>query len=242
MRVFLSVVLSTFLLSSNLYADTIVLGAAQDNTIYQDSTGNSNGSGDFFFTGQNGGASPRRGLIQFDLSTLPAGAVVTGVTLDLVASQVSSTTAYDISFHRLLAAWGESTSDANGGEGGGAAAAPGDATWNESFFGSQNWANPGGDFVTGASATTSVSTTGAYSWTGPGLVDDVQSWIDGTNSNFGWIGIGNEIDASSAKRFNSRNNASNNPTLTIEFDVIPEPATTGLIIFGCLGMMGRRRR
>ena len=240
--------ISTFLLTAILCApnfvaaDIVVLNPSQDNTIYQDSPGNSNGSGDFVFAGQNGGASPRRGLTQFDLSAIPTGATITGVTVNMFASQVSSTDASDVSFHRLLSAWGESTSDANGGEGGGIAAATGDATWTNTFFDSQFWTTEGGDFISTASATTSVSTTGAYSWSSPGLIDDVQGWLDGSIANFGWIAVGNETTASTAKRFNSRSNSSNNPTLTVEFTAVPEPASACVLAVGAMGLLIRRRR
>ena len=85
MRIYGIIVIVFGLLAGSLHADTVVLNPIQDSTIYQDNVGNSNGGGEFFFAGQNGGASPRRGLIQFDLSAIPAGSVITGVTFDLLS-------------------------------------------------------------------------------------------------------------------------------------------------------------
>ncbi len=243
MRIYGIIVIVFGLLAGSLHADTVVLNPIQDSTIYQDNVGNSNGGGEFFFAGQNGGASPRRGLIQFDLSAIPAGSVITGVTFDLFASQVSSPDDVDVSFHRLTSAWGESPdSNPGGGEGGGTAAATGDATWNHTFFDDQLWTTQGGDFIADASATTTVSTTGAYSWSGAGLIDDVQGWLDGSISNYGWIGIGDETVAATAKRFNSRTNGSNVPTLTVQFSAIPEPGSACLVSVLTLGLISRRRR
>ena len=228
------------LIGSNCYADTLVFDAAADNTIYQDSTGNSNGAGDFLFAGNNGGNSPRRSLINFDLSAIPTGATITNVTFTAFVSQGNGTTV-DIDLHRLTNDWGESTSDAPGGEGGGTSAAIGDATWDENFFGTSNWTNPGADFIVGSSATASVGTSGSHSWSSAGLVSDVQDWVDGSAANFGWILIGDESGPSTARRFNSRTNANNSPFLTIEFESIPEPAT-GLLLAAALLSCGTIRR
>ena len=157
-------------LSSISFADSIVIDAARDTTIYEDNTGNSNGAGDFLFAGQNGGSSPRRGLIAFDLSMIPQNATIDSVSLSLFVSQANSTMA-DVSLHRLEADWGEGTSDAPGGEGGGTAAAAGDATWDDSVFGMTAWASQGGDFAPNASATTTVGGAGsAYTWSAPELI------------------------------------------------------------------------
>lgn len=245
MRFVLFLVVAFFASSALVTAETVVvLNPSQDNSIYENSPSNSNGSGDFLFAGQNASPSPRRALIQFDLSTIPTDAVITGASMNLFASQVASTDAYDVSLYRLESAWGESTSDANGGEGGGIAAATGDATWINSFFDDQFWTTAGGDFSADASATTTVSTTGAYTWSSPGLVSDIQGWLDGSVSNFGWIAIGNETVASSAKRFNSRSNGSSNPALTIEFSTtaVPEPSSACLLGALGLGLLIRRRR
>ncbi|QDV83738.1 DNRLRE domain-containing protein [Planctomycetes bacterium TBK1r] len=243
MRIVLFFVVAFFASSALVNAATVVvLNPSQDNSIYENSPGNSNGSGDFFFAGQNASPSPRRALIQFDLTAIPTDAVITGASLSLFASQVASSTAYDVSLYRLESAWGESTSDANGGEGAGIAAATGDATWTNTFFNDQFWTTPGGDFVADASATTTVSTTGAYTWSSPSMVSEIQGWVDGSVANFGWIAIGNEAVASSAKRFNSRSNGSNNPALTVEFTAVPEPSSACLLGALGLGLLVRRRR
>ncbi len=61
-------------------AVTVTLPASQDNTLYENSAGAlSNGAGEFFFAGRNGGAGgqiAQRGLIQFDVaSQIPLGAL-----------------------------------------------------------------------------------------------------------------------------------------------------------------------
>ena len=67
---------------------TVILSAAKDNTIYQDATGNSNGIGENFFSGNTATESARRALIKFDIAAqIPAGAVITSVTLNLFCNR-----------------------------------------------------------------------------------------------------------------------------------------------------------
>ena len=238
---FLSGFLVVSLCCSLAFCDVVSLDASKDNAIYADNTNNSNGAGDFFFAGRNGGNSSRRGLISFDLSSIPSNAVIDSVTLNLVVSQASSGVAADIGLHRLISDWGESTSDAPGGEGGGTSAASGDATWDFAFFDNTAWTTPGGDFLGNASATTVVDVNGSYSWSSPGLIADVESWLANPTSNFGWIIIGDETAASTSKRFNSRSNGSNNPGLVIEFSVVPEPGAA-VVLLALLPLGGARRR
>lgn len=223
-------------------ADMVVLEAVADNTIYQDNTSNSNGAGDFIFAGNNGGNSPRRALIRFDLSSIGANATIDQVTFTAFLSQ-GNAASVNVSLHRLTADWGESTSNAPGGEGGGDAAADGDATWLENFFGSSNWAVPGGDFVVNPSATMVIDETlGSYQWSSTGLRDDVASWLDGSQSNFGWILIGDESGPGTAKRFNSRDNVANSPFLTVHFTPVPEPGSALLLTVSMLVCGSKRRR
>jgi hypothetical protein len=230
------------LTSASLQArDTLVLDAVRDNVMYQDNANNSNGSGDFLFAGQNGGGSPRRSLIRFDLSAIPDQAVIDSVTITLFMSQ-SGAGDTEVSFHRLLADWGESTSDASGGEGGGAPAQMGDATWNDRFFPGIAWANAGGDFVAEASATITVGGVGDYDWGSGLLASDVQTWLDGDADNFGWLLIGDESTAATSKRFNSRSNAAGVPQLTVQFTVVPEPTSLVVCILVTGFSLSRRRR
>lgn len=208
-------------------AEVVTLAPAKDNTLYQSATGSlSNGAGQHFFVGRTDAISAgaiRRAVIAFDVAaSIPAGAVVTRVDLTLNMSRTIALL-QPVSLHRLLADWGEGTSDATFEEGGGAAATPGDATWIHRFFSSTNlWTGPGaaGDFVTAPSTTVQVGAIGAYTFLSTaGMVADAQGWVENPATNFGWILIGNEASISTTKRFDSRENplASVRPMLTIEF-------------------------
>ena len=189
---------------------TVILTASADNTIYQDNKDNSNGAGQNFFAGNTGGqtgSSPRRALLKFDLSTIPAGALVTSASLSLVVNRTQAGNE-STTIHKVLASWGEGTSNAGTRDGGGTAATTDDATWTNRLHPGTPWGTPGGDFVATASATTIVGASGAYIFTAPTVVADIQSWLTDPATNFGWIVKGNEGGTQTAKRFASRQNSS----------------------------------
>ena len=202
-------------------AESVTLSPSKDNTLYENSDGAlSNGSGGFLFSGNNGQGATRRGVIAFDVAaTVPDGSIVTSASLILNMSRTSGGGG-SVSLHRLLADWGEASSNAGGNEGGGGPASPGDATWIHSSFDSEVWATPGGDFKTEASAATNVSGIDSYTWEStPDLVGDVQAWLDGPGANFGWLIMGNESRTTTAKRFDSRENGdeATRPVLKVEY-------------------------
>lgn len=227
---------------------TIDLVPIQDNTLYEISDRSpdgtsplSNGAGSYLFTGSILTGDLRRALVAFDIAgSLPSGALITEVTLTMQMSKTiaGSTT---VGVHRLTSDWGEGDSDAGGEEGAGTAAQTGDATWIHTFYPGSNWLAPGGDFVGAASSSQTVGNAGSYGWPStPELVADVQSWLDNPSTNFGWLVMGNEFTAPSAKRFNSRENGSGVPTLTITYQApVPSlPAWAMLTLVLCLILAG----
>jgi hypothetical protein len=228
--------------AAGVRADEVTLGAAKDNTLYQDELGSlSNGAGTGMFCGNTGRGNARRAVLAFDLSSIPAGSTITAVTLRL---NVSMTISGDVqvTVHRLAASWGEGTSVALGGQGGGIAATPGDATWLHRFYDTTFWSTPGGDFNPTPSAVQTVGFAGPYQWSGAGLVADVQSWLNTPAQNFGWLVHGDEGVLSSAKRFDTHEhvNPDVRPKLIVQFT---PPSTCypdcnhdgilGLADFGC---------
>jgi spore coat protein A, manganese oxidase len=214
------------------FADTVVLLPQEDNTLYEDPTGQlSNGHGIYLFAGKTSSNLLRRGLIAFDLTSIPTNTTITGATLSMFLSLSSPDPAgVNISLSKALRGWGEGASDAGEPGGAGAPAQAADATWIHNFYNTSFWSAPGGDFSTVLSATTPVSTVNAtYTWSGSGLLADVQSWVSNPASNFGWVILGNEINASSGRRFNTRENTSNPPQLTVTYQLssaTPTPTPT----------------
>jgi hypothetical protein len=198
----------------------VVLVADRDNTLYETEMDAgevqnefSNGAGSFLFAGRTNFDAVfrlRRGLIRFDLSTLPAGSEILSAELTLYQSNVPpGAFPITVSLHRVLQDWGEGAADGIGPEGQGAPAQPGDATWFHRFYDTATWTDPGGTFAISASASATVGAAlGDYSWNcTSGLVGDIQAWVDDSNASFGWIVIGGEEGGGTARRFNSTNNA-----------------------------------
>jgi spore coat protein A len=216
-------------------ADTAILPAAQDNTLYepiqQDSfEDRSNGAGETMFAGkiknvlnEGGQVAVRRAVLAFDIaaSGIPAGSTIDSVTLQLTCTKAASSSSFDVRLHELQSDWGEGTSNTgNSQQGRGETPTTGDATWQHTFYDTQFWTTVGGDYDGTASATTPVGGPGTYSWgTTSGMVADVQNWLDNPTQNFGWIVIGDEAQILTAKQFATREEgtAADRPVLEINY-------------------------
>ncbi len=207
--------------SRRTLCEDVIVSASKDNTLLETATGGkSNGKGNHFFSGLTspGFNRLRRGSIAFDIAqSVPPGSEILSVALKLnvsrtlVGSQV-------VQLHRALADWGEGASLALNQEGRGGNSAIDDVTWLHRHFPDDFWVQPGGDFEPAASGSTDVDAIGSYVWSGPGLVEDVQLWLDDSSSNFGWL-IRSDESVRSTKRFDSRENpdVSARPELRIEY-------------------------
>jgi hypothetical protein len=231
-------------LATQAEAAEVSVTSAKDNTLYADPEGDvSNGDGEYFFVGRSGpfSGNPRRGILAFELAgLLPDGAIIQSVELRLHMSMTNSP-GQTILMHRLLADWGEGTSQADGNEGGGADAEPGDATWLHRYYDDTFWTNPGGDFDAIVSASTFVDSNFFYhTWTSAQMIVDVQAWIADPSSNFGWILIGDESMNQTAMRFGTHENetAAYRPMLIITY----VPAPGALALLGIVALAPRRRR
>lgn len=195
----------------------VTLEAVADTTIFEEGP-LGNGAGEWFFAGSTNRSVLRRGLLRFEVADqIPPAATVTAAQLILTQDRARTIAPAGTSIHRALAAWAEGSSDAAGQEGRGVTAQPGDATWEHAVLGEKAWSIPGGDWAVDPSAVTDVSANGTYTWSSPGLIEDVQSWIDGTAENLGWFIIGDEETTGSARRFLSRESEAGGAILIIEY-------------------------
>jgi len=201
---------------------------SKDNTLYETTDQEwSNGQGFYLFVGRTSSTTNevlRRAVMKFDLGALPSNAIVDSVRLEVTVSRVPTVgnAPQPMTLHRLTTDWGEGSSKAIGNEGGGTDPATGDATWSHTFFNTQFWNTPGGDFVAATSDSTTLNGLGPYELRGDGLADDVTFWLANPASNFGWILLGNESAVpKTAKRLNSRNvgtpPSTTPPTLTVYY-------------------------
>jgi len=221
-RTLLALLLMTALgctVASSATAAIININPNKDNTLYEYDPAegdHSNGAGFHFFAGENAMGELRRGVLAFDVAgAIPPASTIVAVSLTMNMSMTPAG-ALTVELHKLLADWGEGTSHAPMGEGDGAPATPNDATWRHRFFDTIFWTNEGGDFSATVSASQSVGGIGQYTWTSAQMVADVQSWLDDPASNFGWLVLGDESAAATAKRFDTRESASP-PVLTIQY-------------------------
>jgi hypothetical protein len=216
-------------------ADLIVLTPSQDNSVFAESN-NSAGAKIGLYVGVTngaGGSTIRRAFMQFNLAGIPAGSTINSVTLKLERDIQAPTSGLEVlDLHPVLQSWGEGTSTGNGAGGLGYAPSAGSVTWIHRFFSTQSWTTPGGDIGPVSGSILLDSTGQVLIPSQPGMVADVQNWINNPASNFGWaLKYNNETTTGTARRFSSREvtTVSNRPTLTVDFSIIPEPNSCFLI-------------
>ncbi|MBL9078367.1 MAG: hypothetical protein JNL08_12730 [Planctomycetes bacterium] len=200
---------------------TVTLTATADNTLYQNATGAlSNGKGIGIFVGMTGGGVATRAVLRFNVAaSIPAGATIVGARLTLDAAQSNYPLPLQVTGHRLLQNWGEGTSVAPLGGGGGAAATAGDATWLHTFFNTSLWTTAGGTFGPATFAWDTPAFGLSSSSDGPATVADVQFWLDNPAQDFGWLLKSDEtLPAPTARRFVSRDaTTGTKPRLTVTY-------------------------
>jgi len=225
---------------------TVTLTPSKDTTLFEMAgwPDLGSGGGELFAGGiaqQNefGNAYKRRALLRFDVSGIPANAVITSATLRVRVTKTISGT-YTFCLYRMLADWGEGPSN-SATEGTGVPAQVGDATWNYRFFGTPStaWINKGGDFSNVVSGTANMGGVGPYTFTGSIMGSDVQGWVNGTKPNYGWM-MTSELEflTSIAKRISSRESSAANRPLLIVTYTLPPPPTCGTSDFNGDGDFG----
>jgi hypothetical protein len=200
-----------------------ILSPSKDDTLYETLlTQNNNGAGQWLFAGKTRNGEIRRGLIAFDIASgIPEGSTITGVSLTMTVSRTIAK-ATEIGLHRVESEWQEGSVDAFGNEGSGAGAdaQPGDPSWTHRAFDTAEWDTPGGDFAADASATTTVDGRTAHTWASTAqLVEDVQSWLNNPDTNYGWLVLGDETKNQTTNRFNTKENedSESGPVLVVEY-------------------------
>lgn len=180
-------------------------------------------------TGTNYGPYLRRALVSFDVAgQVPAGSTIQSAQLQLNLRQDGpSAPGKVLSVYRLSETWGEGTSMNSTGQGTGAAATTGDATWTRRFYNTSAWSTAGGSRSPTASTTQAIGSLGALVWASTSkTVSDVQGWLDTPTSNAGWIILGDESTNNTACQFYSVQTAATPaqaPTLVVSYLTTPVP-------------------
>lgn len=177
-------------------ATGVTLQASQDTWI-DEAHSNSNYGSSISFTVTNA-LKRGRGLVQFDLSSIPAGTLLKSATLRLFTGSFSPQTNSILTVNPVNVPWTE-----------------GGANWKTANGLSNSWMGGGfgGNFAAAAASTTLSSsfTSGWVEWDVTGLA---QEWVDGIIPNYG---VGVLIDTSSAVIFNSREFTVKQPQLVITY-------------------------
>ncbi len=225
-----NILLLTSLFTLSGQAATLQVTSSKDNTLYETADGSlSNGAGNYAFIGTTGnfdGQNKRRALYQFDLSSIPANSVINSVMVSFMISRApDAAMSASADLHLVLTDWGEGVSFSGGPGGAGTASTINDATWIHTFYDTQLWTTPGGDFSSTVSATTNLGTSDNITITfqsNNDLIADVQLWVDTPEQNFGWIMLGDENNTQNARRLNTHEHNSGQPELIIDFTA-PDP-------------------
>jgi len=188
-------------------ADSISLTSVADTTISEGDVAHASGGGtDLIVGGLVNFPAACRGLLKFDLSSLPSSAVITSATVTVTVTKSRGGAVQDgHTLHRLTASWDETG-----------------AMWfNSGFVG---W--EGGEFLEDADAGAVFGDMGTYTFASTsGLLAAVQLWHSNASANAGWILISDsEAQSGTARRVATREAGSGQPTLTIGYSPpAPEP-------------------
>lgn len=201
----------------------VALTPSKDNTLYETTDGAlSNGAGGSLYFGLTNQGAVRRALMVFDVATgVPSGATVESAALQItVVKTIAGSKA--VSAHRVQQDWGEGTSV---GTGSGGSSKENDATWLHTFFDSQTWQTPGGDYDAGVLTSANAGSGTVVLPSTAEFVATVQTWLDAPDQNFGLILIGDENSSPSAKAIGSRENTGGDaPQLQLAYTM---PTATG---------------
>jgi hypothetical protein len=235
-------VLGLSLLLPSARGATVTLRPVADTSIFSAYPTFNFGGGTTFTAGGRPHGGSTRALFVFDIAhNIPAGAIIDSATLRLTVIAAPPSQPFNSTFDldRLTASWGEGT----GTDRGGRPAGPNESTWNNRFGTSGSpWSTPGGDYISTASDTDFIAGTGNYTFSStPGLVSDIQSWLDNPADNFGWLlRSESESNLHTIRRFASRNDSTRYPQLTVQYTVVPEPGALCFLAIG-LGALAWRR-
>jgi len=196
--------------STTAWSATATINPSQDNTLAEDFPDNSSGACDSIFSGltDNGTGTARRTLLQFDITAaIPPGSIINSATLNMTVTRGGNHVDSTFSLHRTTSPWVEGVEGCGVRGGGQGEPSTGGATWNDAEAGVTAWGAPGGDFSATPSSSTLVNTLTPVWPSTATMVSDVQNWLDNPATNYGWVLIGDEVNKTTTRRFDSRQGA-----------------------------------
>lgn len=186
--------------------------------------GNNFGARTDFHVGTASGAQ-WKALVEFDLSSLPPGVIITSATLSLYCANEESSRDDAITVRRGLTQWFEGVKNGSAPDAG-----QDGSTWSHrNANGSISWGAAGGlegtDYATTPTDTTPVTGTGVFiDWD---VTVDVQGFVNSSFTNFGWWFIRPDSVNGHRKFFTSSDSATaaQRPKLVIDYE-LPTIAAT----------------
>lgn len=193
--------------------------AAKDATIRQDKSTRNYGFDNQLDVRSRSGNRNRRALLEFNISSIPAGSTVENASLRLYVQRLpNNQRTYNA--HRVTNSWLEGTGNGDTNN-----SAINGVTWIERQYGNNNWtgngpwdwAAQGGDFL--AAPTASAPT--ASGWMNWNVFSDVIAWVSGAAVNSGWLikDSAENSNNSQSGRFGSAENgtAAERPALDVTY-------------------------
>ena len=136
---------------------------------------NNGAATDLIAGNQSASSDNRRGLLKFDLSSIPVGSTVNSATMSLYQHAQLDTSTPQLGVYYATRSWTEGT-------GNGTATADG-ATWN-TYNGINNCTTAGGDY-NGTVQATAIAPNSTGAWVDFPITGLTQSWVSGTFANEG---------------------------------------------------------
>ncbi len=226
--------------SSVVRADMMTFTTNKDSSIFSESN-NNNGAGSLYTGAAGNILGIRRALLGFNISAIPAGSTINSVTLTITQTRTGpSAIAEPFEIRPLSAVWGEGTGTQQGV---GSTPTASAVTWNSRQFGSNLWATPGGSYGA-ASGTTTLGTGtfagGVFTFSSqPGMVADVQSWLNSPGTNNGWIlKAVSETTGFGARQISSKEDVvtARRPLLTVNYTLAVVPEPNSFVLLGASAM------
>ena len=222
MKTLLVPIVGCFFLCAS-YGATTNLIAVADTTLFEATPNNNLGRSTLAVGTIASGTQRGRGLLRFDVSGIPANAVIDSAALTFtVVKTPAGGEPSSFRVHRFLKPWAEGVGEGNTG----VPAQAGETTWNSQFHGTTPWSPAGtaagSDYASSESGSVDVDGLIAYTVQDAGIAADVQAWVSGTAANHGWIMISSgEGTPRTARRVSSRDSGGAAPSLAIQYTVAP---------------------
>ncbi len=196
--------------------NSIQIFANKDNTIISDFMSNSNGEGPFVYVGLSGNGGIRRGLLSFQVFTLPTSIVVDSVSLTMNCTKIPNISSDTFYLHQLTQHFGEGSSSTQ--QGGGAQAENGDATWQDAYYDSIDWNTAGGDYDTTQLSTCLIDDFGSFTFQNTSIFTQVvQNWLNSATDGLNLLLKTNEQNTHTLKGFASKESTDTASFLTIYY-------------------------